>query len=71
MRDYFVPGTETVTYAVFDQAGTWITELEVPAVGPAGRPAVFDIGDDYVLVRQQDDLGIQSYARYALIKPAA
>jgi hypothetical protein len=69
VRNYFIPGGTRATYSVFDEAGSWITELEVPAVGPVGRPAVSDIGDDYVLVRQQDDLGVQSYARYALTKP--
>lgn len=69
MRDHVIPGSATVTYVVFDESGAWITELQVPAVGPVGRPAVVDVGHDYVLIREEDDLGIQYYARYDLIKP--
>ena len=70
VRSYPRPGESETTWSVFDPDGGWLVDLSLPLVG-MGRPAVFDIGADYVLFREEDEAGLQYFARYELVKGAS
>lgn len=47
VRSVPIPGDDTTTWSVFNSDGAWVTDVTLPA---QFRPAIFDIGEDYVLV---------------------
>ncbi len=55
VRDYDMPGEELVRWTVFDSAGAIVTRLRT-----SDRLRVWEIGQDYILASQTDDLGIHS-----------
>lgn len=57
-----LPGDTASAYSVFDPAGAWLGDVAVPT---GFRP--FEVGVDYVLGRQVDDLGVERVRLYALI----
>jgi hypothetical protein len=69
--------TEDFHWAVFEPDGTLIATALIPfgVLNPSVRREggqdfgpLLEIGDDYVLVRHQDGLGVQSVRKYQLIK---
>jgi hypothetical protein len=60
---YYRLEDEPVRWAVFDQEGRWLGDIETP---PNGR--VWDIGNDYVLGVWQDELDVQQVRMYRLVK---
>lgn len=54
VRDYDMPGEDTVWWTVFDAAGAVVTRLET-----SDRLRVWEIGRDYVAASQVGDLDIQ------------
>ena len=63
VRSVWLTGQDAVTWSVFDPEGVWVTDVEVPA---QQRPSTFDIGADYVLIREADEVGLPYYAKYDL-----
>ena len=55
VRDYDMPGEELVRWTIFDSAGAIVTRLRT-----SDRLRVWEIGQDYILASQTDDLGIHS-----------
>ena len=55
VRDYDMPGEETVRWTVFDSRGALMTRLTT-----SDRLRIWEIGRDYILASQTDDLGIHS-----------
>ena len=54
VRDYDMPGEDTVWWTVFDWAGAIVTRLET-----SDRWSVWEIGRDYIVASQVGDLDIQ------------
>jgi hypothetical protein len=61
VQDYELPGSDTVTWSIFDVEGHWISELVVPRDWQ-----VLDIGADYLLVLVEDELDIERVRKYSL-----
>ena len=61
VRDYDMPGEETVWWTVFDSEGAIVTRLTT-----SDRLRIWEIGRDYILASQIDDLGIHSVVVLAL-----
>lgn len=55
VRDYDMPGEELARWTVFDSAGAIVTRLRT-----SDMLRVWEIGQDYILASQTDDLGIHS-----------
>ena len=55
VRDYDMPGEELVWWTIFDPAGAIVTRLAT-----SDRVRIWEIGRDYVLASQTDDLGVHS-----------
>lgn len=51
-------------WAVFNRDGRFLGELRLP-----GRFRALEIGDDYLLGIQRDDLDVEHLQRYAIVKP--
>ena len=49
---------------VFDDAGVWLGEVEVP-----GRLSVMDIGEDYIAGRWRDEMDVEYAVVFDLVKP--
>jgi len=64
VRAYPAPGAEARTWSVFDPAGRWLGDVEMPE-----RFEVFEIGGDYVLGRWQDEDDVHYIRVYPLVKP--
>jgi hypothetical protein len=62
VQEYDLPGAASVTWSVFDRAGIWLTNVEIPQT-----LEVRDIGRDYILVQVRDELDIEHIRRYALL----
>lgn len=65
VRDYMSAGEETQVWSVFDRAGRWLGEVETPR-----GIDVFRIGEDYLLGRARDALGVETVHLYRLDRPA-
>jgi hypothetical protein len=65
VRDPTLPGEDAGRYAVFDPAGRLLGTMTLP-------PRVFplEIGEDYLLGRTEDELGVQTIVLYALSRGA-
>lgn len=63
VRAYPAPGAEARTWSVFDPAGRWLGDVEMPE-----KFEVFEIGGDYVLGRWQDELDVNYVRVYPLVK---
>ena len=61
VRDYDMPGEATVAWTVFDSRGGIVTRLTT-----SDRLRIWEIGRDYILASQTDDLGIHSVVVLAL-----
>ena len=61
VRDYSIPGEETQRWTVFNTAGIVVTRLET-----AARFKFAEIGSDYILASQSDDLGVVSVVLLSL-----
>jgi 6-bladed beta-propeller protein len=60
---YQLPWDTIPTYEVFEPNGRWLGQVSVPA-----RFDVFQIGKDFVLGRQRDDLGVERVVVHTLIR---
>lgn len=54
LQNYALPGTRPGMHDVFDSDGLWLGTIELPL-----GLDVLEIGDDYVLGRDRDDLGVE------------
>jgi hypothetical protein len=61
VRRYQLPWDTTPVYEVFDPDGRWLGQVNTPA-----RFDVFQIGKDFLLGGQRDDLGVERVVMYAL-----
>ena len=64
VRNFRPPGVRTNTWFGFDSSGALACALAVPA-----GAAVLDIGDDYVLLVERDELDVESVAYYDMVDP--
>lgn len=60
---YRLPWTRARLWDVLDPQGQWLGAVELPAVAD-----VFEIGSDYVLAREIDDLGVERLLMFRLVK---
>ncbi len=63
VQDYDLASDTTVAWSIFDPAGRWITEMEVPRTWQ-----ITDIGADYILTIIRDDLDVEHVVKFALIR---
>lgn len=63
-KEYAEPGTQMSRWFVFDQQGQWQGTVQFP-----DRFEPQDIGADYVLGVQQDELDVEYVRMYKLLKP--
>lgn len=56
------PGAERREWVVFTQAGKWLRTVDLPA-----RMVLQDAGNDWVLVRTTDELGVERIELHALV----
>ena len=66
VREYAIPGAETHAWSVFDPEGVWLGDVSVPA-----GLTVYDVGADYVLGKEVDDLDIERVVLYRIEGPGA
>jgi hypothetical protein len=59
--DFIVPGDDPVQWSVFDEAGTYLGRIGVPA-----RLRPMEIGIDYILGVWRDELDVETVRMYAL-----
>lgn len=64
VRAYPAPGADARTWSVFDPAGRWLGEVEMPE-----RFEVLEIGGDYVLGRWLDEDDVPYVRVHPLVKP--
>ncbi|MFQ5704191.1 MAG: 6-bladed beta-propeller [Gemmatimonadales bacterium] len=64
IRDYARPGVEQTTWRVFDTNGVYVARVTLPS-----GFRVFEIGPDYILGSQTDELDVEYVRLYELVKP--
>lgn len=62
--NYYRPGAYVNAWTVFPANGIWLGSITLPA-----RPEPSHIGNDFVLGRWEDDLGLVRVRRHRLVKP--
>jgi hypothetical protein len=65
VRQYKMPGATSLAWYVFDDAGRWLTKLELP-----GDFEVRDIGRDYLIAFLRDSLDVEIVRMYGLKRVA-
>ncbi|HSR41508.1 MAG TPA: 6-bladed beta-propeller [Longimicrobiales bacterium] len=63
VRDHRLPGRERVGWTVFAPAGHAVGRLELPS-----RWSLLEVGDDELVVRAPDDLGVERVRVYPLVR---
>ncbi len=63
VREYLVGDDAPDLWSVFDSTGVWLGTVELPQ-----GLEVFEIGDDYVLGRMEDELEVERIVIYSLMK---
>jgi hypothetical protein len=63
VQEYQPRGAPSVTWSVFDPDGRWITEVTVP-----GSWEILDIGRDYLLTRETNELDVERVRMYRLTR---
>ena len=64
VEEYRLPGQETRVTTIFDTEGRMVGSLVLPS-----RFQVYEIGEDYVLGRWVDELGVEYLRLYSLTRP--
>lgn len=62
VRDHAMPGENVSTWTIFGPTGSVVASATVPGV------EVLDVGEDYVLGKRTDDLGVESVVLFELRK---
>lgn len=62
-RRYLLSGRPSAAWSVFDPQGEWLGDVALPA-----GLQVYEIGDDYVLGRERDELAIEQVLMYRIEK---
>ncbi len=62
---YRLPWEERPQWEIFDPDGRWLGDIETPA-----RLRIFQIGRDFLLGRNRDDLGVERIRLYDLVRPS-
>jgi hypothetical protein len=63
VQEYDLPGATSVSWSVFASDGRWITDVAVPV-----KWRIVDIGRDYILTVESDELGVERVRMYALTR---
>ena len=63
LKEYPTSSHAPNDWAIFDASGMWLGTLTLPE-----GLSVYEIGDDYVLGKTEDDLGVERVVVYGLMK---
>ncbi|HUE97046.1 MAG TPA: hypothetical protein VMN39_10320 [Longimicrobiaceae bacterium] len=63
VQDYGLPGEMLSSWSVFDPAGRWVTDLQLPT-----RWRILDIGPDYILALMRDEMDVESVHKFGLVR---
>jgi hypothetical protein len=65
VREYQAPGAPSLAWSVFDAEGRWVTDVTVP-----GSWQILDIGRDFILTLETNELDVQRVRMYRLTRDA-